>query len=179
MKMNQKSPHARMARLLMEHRTELYAFLRACLRNHHDAEDLLQLVSMAVMEAADQGVEPVAFVPWAREIALRRVLAHRRAAARVRPLDPELVCRLAEASGRVEQARPTTVLSEAMAACLGRLPGETREVLERRYATAAPDFDGIASEVGRSVQGVYALIKRAKVLLRECVEQRLAAETQQ
>src|SRR5204862_7830332 len=101
-------------------RTPLSAFIHACRRTHHDAEDGLQTVSVAIMEEAGQGVEPVAFMPWAREIAWRRVLAYRRGSARQRPLDPAVVRCLAEAAGRVDEARPGPLLREALLRCLSR-----------------------------------------------------------
>ena len=38
---------ARVTALLMKHRADLYAYLLAAVRNRHDAEDLLQDVSLA------------------------------------------------------------------------------------------------------------------------------------
>src|SRR5947208_4511010 len=82
------------ARLLMQHRTALYGYIYACVRNHADAEDILQNVSVAVTESIDKLNDDAGFLPWAREIARRRVLAHRRPAGRVQVFDPELLCRL-------------------------------------------------------------------------------------
>src|SRR5262249_28988856 len=90
------------ARLLMQHRTALYGYIFACVRNHDDAEAILQNVSVAVTESIGQLHDDQGFLPWAREIARRRVLAHRRQARREMPLDPEVVRRLAEAAGQVE-----------------------------------------------------------------------------
>ena len=42
------------ARLLMKHRTSLYGFIFACVRNHDDTEDILQNVSVAVTESIGQ-----------------------------------------------------------------------------------------------------------------------------
>lgn len=174
--MADESIHARLARQLMQHRTELYAFIFACLRNHHDTEDLLQTVSVAVMEAAQENVEPSAFLPWAREIAWRRILAHRRSTGRHRPLDPSLVQAIAEAAGRVDRARPASAFREALLDCLGRVPEETRRVLEMRYDGSVSGLEELAARVGRSVQGVYALLKRGKAALRECMQRRMTSE---
>src|SRR5689334_6364908 len=88
------------ARLLMQHRAALYGYIFACVRNHADAEDILQNVSVAVTESIDRLTSEDGFLPWAREIARRRVLAHRRTARREQPCDPDLVRRLAEAAER-------------------------------------------------------------------------------
>src|SRR3990172_9340434 len=76
--------------LLMKPRAALYAYLFVCVRDHHEAEDLLQDVSVAVMESIGQLRDEEGFLPWAREIARRRVLARRRSSARLRPVDPEM-----------------------------------------------------------------------------------------
>ena len=69
------------ARLMMHHRTALYGYIFACVRNHADAEDILQNVSVAVTESIDRLTSEDGFLPWAREIARRRH-ARRRARAR-------------------------------------------------------------------------------------------------
>ena len=69
------------ARLLMQHRATLYGYIFACVRNHADAEDILQNVCVAVTESIDRLTSEDGFLPWAREIARRRILAHRRTRA--------------------------------------------------------------------------------------------------
>src|SRR5206468_12369395 len=88
------------ARLLMQHRTALYGYIFACVRHHDDAEDIFQNVSVAVTESISQLTDEAGFLPWAREIARRRILAHRRSVRREQPFDPELVRRLADAADR-------------------------------------------------------------------------------
>src|SRR5437899_4440244 len=96
------------ARLLMQHRTALYGYIFACVRNHADAEDVLQNVTVAVMESYGQLRDEEGFLPWSREIARRRVLAHRRQHVREAALDPDLVQALAEAADRIEEKRPAS-----------------------------------------------------------------------
>ena len=75
--MGDSSAHqAEVIRLLTRHHMALYAYIYACVRSHHDAEDILQNVSVAVMGAVDQLTDPEGFLPWAREIARRCVLTH-------------------------------------------------------------------------------------------------------
>jgi len=166
----------RVARLLMQHRAALYAYIFACVRNHNDAEDVLQNVSVAVVESFDQVVDDSGFLPWAREIARRRILSHHRLCRRERVIDPELAQRLAEAAERVEQARPASVQQAALQACLERLPPRSRRIIAERYEGTAGSIQQLAKRFNRSVQAMYALIKRIKIALRECVERRLVAE---
>ena len=46
-------------RLLMQHRTALYGYIYACVRNHADAEDILQNVSVAVTESIENGLSAI------------------------------------------------------------------------------------------------------------------------
>jgi len=166
------------ARLLMHHRTALYGYIYACVRNHADAEDILQNVSVAVTESIERLTDEAGFLPWAREIARRRVLAHRRNSRREQALDPELLARLAEASDRVEKACPASNHRAALMSCLEKLPQRSRRLISMRYDGSAGDMAELAARFGPSVQGIYAQIKRIKVRLRECVQRRLAPEAQ-
>src|SRR4051794_32675068 len=121
------------ARLLMQHRTALYGYIFACVRNHADAEDILQNVSVAVTESIQQLTDDKGFLPWAREIARRRVLAYRRTARRERALDPDLVARLAEAADRVERDCDSSAHRAALMACLESLPDQSRRLIAQRY----------------------------------------------
>ena len=162
------------ARLLMQHRTALYGYIFACVRNHADAEDVLQNVSVAVMESIDQLRDEAGFLPWAREIARRRVLAHKRLAQRERALDPALVLSLAEAADRVEKREPASDQRTALMTCLEGLPAASRKLIAQRYSGV--DASRLAERFGRTVQAIYAQIKRIKLALRACVERRLALE---
>src|SRR6266436_1267685 len=109
-------PHGQVTRLLMQHRTALYGYVFSCVRNHDDAEDIFQNVSVAVTESIPRLTDEAGFLPWAREIARRRILTYRRSARRERPFDPEVVRRLAEAADRVERAQPASGQRAALTA---------------------------------------------------------------
>ena len=167
---------ARVAELLRQHHAALYAYALACVRSHHDAEDVLQDVAVVVTASADKLADEAGFLPWAREIVRRCALAHGRKARREPTLDPELLQRLAEAADRVERARPTPTQQELLHACLDGLPAESRRLILMRYDGSAAGAEDLARRLGRTVQAVYAQLKRIKAALRECVERRLARE---
>jgi RNA polymerase sigma-70 factor (ECF subfamily) len=166
------------ARLLMQHRTALYGYIFASVRNHADAEDILQNVSVAVTESIQQLNDEKGFLPWAREIARRRILAHRRTAHREQAIDPELLARLAEAAERVERMCDSSLHREALMSCLESLPEPSRRLIAERYDGSAASMDELAARFGRSVQSIYARVKRIKAALRDCVERRLSLEVQ-
>ena len=61
-------------------------------------------------------------------------------------------------------------------ACLEQLPPRSRRLIVLRYDGNVAGVDKLAGMFGRSVQGIYAQIKRIKQALRQCVRRRLAAE---
>jgi RNA polymerase sigma-70 factor (ECF subfamily) len=160
----------------MQHRAALYAYIFANVRNHHDAEDILQTVSVTVVESFHQLTSETGFLPWALEIARRRILSHHSKSGREEPLDPDLAIRLAEAAAQVERTYPSRSHEEALRACLEELPPHSRQLIEMRYDGSVRGVDDLAARLGRSVQAVYAQIKRLKELLRRCVQRRLAGE---
>ena len=165
---------ARVTQLLMKHRTELYAYLMAAVRHPHDAEDLLQDVSLAASTSWAQYRPGSPFLAWAREIARRRILDYgRKRSRRMALLEPEVLESLDAASVRLEEEQPVGPHRDALRACLTKVDGDARRILEMRYGGKA-DVSKIARAVGRTVQASYAILKRTKELLRECVLRRLA-----
>src|SRR5262249_17969587 len=124
----------------------------------------------------EQLANETGFLPWAREIARRRILAHRRQSRREVPLDPEVVQHLAEAAGRIEEEEPTPVQRAALLACLETLPGDSRRLIAIPYDGSVAEVQALAGRFGRTGQSIYAQIKRIKAALRECVARRLALE---
>jgi RNA polymerase sigma factor (sigma-70 family) len=156
---------ALVARELMRHRTQLHAYLLAAVRNPHDAEDLLQEVSLAASGSWAQWRPDGPFLPWAREIARRRILDFAKKRDRRHALlDPAVLAALEAAAATLDAERPEP-RREALRKCMDGLDGPDRA-----------DVPRIAGELGRTVQATYAILKRTKLILRDCVERRLASE---
>lgn len=167
---------ARVTQLLMKHRMELYAYLMAAVRNPHDAEDLLQDVSLAASTSWAQYQPGTPFTAWAREIARRRVLDFaKRRNRRAALLEPEVLERLDQASVRLEAEQPIDPHRDALRACLTKVDGDARRVLELRYGEKH-EVSKIARLIGRTVQASYAILKRTKEMLRDCVARRITSE---
>jgi RNA polymerase sigma-70 factor, ECF subfamily len=165
---------ARVTALLMKHRTELYAYLMAAIRNPHDAEDLLQDVSLAASTSWAQYRPGTPFLAWAREISRRRVLDYgKKRSRRMALLEPEVLESLDHAATRLEEDQPLSPYREALRACLGKVDGDARRILELRYGEKT-NVSRISKAVGRTVQASYAIIKRTKEMLRDCVQRRLS-----
>jgi RNA polymerase sigma-70 factor (ECF subfamily) len=163
-----------MARLLVEHRSLLMGYLFACVRNTADAEDLFQELCLAATRSARALRSKEGFIPWAREIARRRVLAHLRQSKQLTPVNPELATRLAETAASLDSSSVIPRRLEALHACLDALPMESRHLLALRYADERCPVEDIARQFGRSVQATYALLKRIRYILRDCINRKVA-----
>jgi len=164
------------AALLIRHRSSLYAYILACVRSHADAEDILQNVSLAVVQADDPPATGERFLAWAREIARRRVLEHFRKSKRLLPIDPHVALRLAEAAERVERKSAGTAHREALLGCLEKLPPESQQVLAACYGDSRASAADLAARFGRTEQAVHSLLYRIRQALRDCVSRRLSVE---
>ena len=158
---------AEIAALLMRHRAPLYAHLLAAVRNPHDAEDLLQEVSMTAARAAESFQSGTNFLAWAREIARRRVLE----LLRERGRSPVALDAL-EVEAASFDDEPDNGRRDALLHCLEEMPPTSRRILDLRYRDAL-DVGKIAAAVGRTIQATYAILKRARVVLRDCAARTL------
>ncbi len=128
----------------------------------------MQEVSIAALGSAESFTPGTNFTAWAREIARRRVLAHVRKRNRGPAyFDPEVLEALCEAANSVESEEPIAERCEILNQCLGKLGEEPRTVLRLKYWDRL-NAEESAREVGRSVQAIYGILKRTRILLRDC-----------
>jgi len=158
-------------RLLTRERRMIQAFVRAIVSDFHLAEDILQEVFVVALQRRDQFVDGTNFCAWVREIARRVALAKVRKSGRdALTLTPEVLDAV-EPSFDLEAERWEEE-RRALSACVESLPEESRKILALRYVQAAP-LTHISFDVGRSTDGVKALLKRIRQRLAECVGARL------
>jgi RNA polymerase sigma-70 factor (ECF subfamily) len=159
---------------LLRVRERATAFCYAVLRNFHAAEDAYQEAALVVVRRMDEYTGS-GFEPWFWTI-LRNVVGGRLRSARRTPVlaDAELLERLAGFAG-ASRAPELEENVDRLAACLGKLGRTMRLVLHWRFLEEA-GCDEIARRLGRTVQGAYALIKRGRQAVRECVRLRAQLE---
>jgi RNA polymerase sigma-70 factor (ECF subfamily) len=170
------SRDARIASLLMRHRNALFGYIYSCVPHASDAEDLLQEVSLVAMRQAQQLRDANEFLPWGIEIARRQILAFRRQASRRSVLAPEVVSALADDAIRISRQEPASRRSEALLACLSELPAHGAQIILARYDDTFTSIEALAEQWKRTVSATYALVKRIRMTLRECVTRRLSEE---
>jgi RNA polymerase sigma-70 factor, ECF subfamily len=159
-------------RLLLEHRSSLFAFILAVTRKMDTAEDIFQEVSLAVCESAESYELGTNFTAWAREIARRRIAANFRRDRRSHQLLALLESRGLEAGfARADEQLAAQQRVAALQDCLSRLGPFVRQLFELRYAGRL-GLSEIAARVSRQPESIRKAIYRGRMTLRKCIERR-------
>lgn len=151
-------------------RVESYAF--AILRDFHLVEDVVQEVAL-IAARRDQLPPDEVVLPWLLETTRRKSLelSRRHRHGKPRFADPTWQA-LAEAWTRERESDESSDRTQALSHCLEQLAEPARAVIDARYGDGLSG-DRIAEQLGRSVQAVYGMLKRARQSLTECVERKL------
>lgn len=161
------SQHRDVTAWAQAHRLEIWRYLRYLGCEAHLADDLVQEVFLRAMRAAFADRGPRARAAWLRAIAGNLYRQHLRG--------PEALS-LDEAEA-TWQARCGDDGGEsyvhALRACVGELPPRLRSALDMRYAENA-SREVIGARLAMRPDGVKSLLRRARELLRRCIERRLS-----
>ena len=167
---------AQFVKLLMEHRSLLHSFIYALVRDVHLAEDILQEMGVVLWTKFGEFRSGSNFGAWAREIAYREVMSAKRREWRAhRHLDEACAFQILEAYRRREEQVDAAVYRDALRACLEKLSGNLRQVLDWRYGSKMTSRQ-IAERLASTAPAVDALVYRGKRALEQCVRGRLSAE---
>ena len=155
-------------RLVIEHRAMIETYAFAITRDLHLIEDVRQEVALVLAGHPERIPDDAGRILWLKEVVRRKSLELlRRQGRAARMLSPEALAQVAAALPP-EPAFPRD-LAAIMAACVDKLGGDARLAILGRYGERL-DVPGIAVRIGRSVQGTYAVLKRARLALEDCVE---------
>ena len=169
-----RDPNEDFLRLFLRHEAELRAFVRACLPQPEDVDEVMQEVSLIAWRKFPMLAEKEQFPRWACLIARFEILKRRRAHARDRlVLDEDILEKLAE-EGAEETSRRQHQLV-ALDDCIAKLPQERRELALTAYAAGA-SMKALAAQMGRTEGSLYQLLARIRQELLRCVERTLGRE---
>jgi RNA polymerase sigma-70 factor (ECF subfamily) len=165
------------ARLWTQALPAVSALIGATVIDFHDAEDLLGQVAETVVTKACDYDPQRPFIPWAMGIARYRILQYfeRRRTDRHVGFDDETLGLLADAHCELAEEAPARLA--ALRQCLGQLQGKSKRVLDMRYLHDHRS-NWIAEKMGMTPGAVWTLLHRARKALAECIDRRLAANTQ-
>lgn len=159
---------AHVGQLLITEEVRIKAYILSIMRDPEAADEIFQQVAVTALQKAERFEPGSNFRAWAFSIARLACLEHFRKASRA-VASSELIDLMAdEAAGAEEEPQH---LVSALYECLGEVPDDSRKVLFMRYVEGCP-VETIASFVSRTVQATYALIKRLKTKVRECLQRK-------
>ena len=162
------------AKLFTSHQHQLFGYILALVQNLADAEDVLQQTGLIIWRKFGEFPVGGEFEPWARRIALyeaRNFLKTKRR-SRIRFSDEFLD---AVADARAARADMHQSRLEALAACMDKLSGADRELIELCYAETG-SIKQAAEKIDRPVGGVYKSLERIRNALMKCINRTLAGE---
>jgi RNA polymerase sigma-70 factor (ECF subfamily) len=139
-------------RLYREHRDRLVRLVERELRDHDDAEDVVQTAFLDAQRALERGTIPRNPHAWLAAIALNAAHRLRRRRLKAEPLE--------------EYAVQEAVAMSEIRAALGSLPKQQRVAVLYRDVLGL-SYDETAEQMGTSVNAVTMLLHRGRQQLRE------------
>jgi RNA polymerase sigma-70 factor (ECF subfamily) len=163
---------------LLKNRQALLGFVFALTRDQVLAEEIFQEVALAILNEGSAGKEVDPFMPWAREVARRRVAEFYRKTQRREQLLPlsDSMAELVALSFQENEEDPDqgTLRLKHLRGCVQKLSARAREAIEQRYRSGH-EIDHIATAMSLQTDSVNVLLSKARKVLAECVRSRLSA----
>jgi RNA polymerase sigma-70 factor (ECF subfamily) len=161
--------------LFLAQASQIRGFIGALVPDCHRANDIFQDVFLTTSRLADRFERGSNFNAWVRAIARNKVLQEQSRCAKMRhshlPLDETLLECLEPDFEEVEET--WVQRKAALAKCLEQVAPKARQIVDLRFEQDVPP-QKIALTLGWTVNAVRVALSRARRLLFECVERRLA-----
>lgn len=147
----------------------LKGYIYSVIRDYHATDDILQEIAIVVAQKAATFDFDRPTRPWFMGIAKKQIQRWFRAKGKRQvhvsfDLLEDFICENENFTTDAMTSRET-----ALKKCVSKLPAKQKNILNLRYADGM-NCEEIAGVVHRSVQGIYAVLKRLKGSLRTCVE---------
>lgn len=158
--------------LFISHVEELRAFVTAFMPDPDVAEEVIHATFTAVTKRAGEYAPEQPFNTWLQSIARENVvLLAEKASAESRPFSADVI----EVLG---PGRTTTNLTperlKVLEECIMALAPQTRRLVQLRYRQAMRPAE-VAEVMGWTAASVRVALSRARTVLRDCVERKMAA----
>jgi RNA polymerase sigma-70 factor (ECF subfamily) len=165
--MNQPDRAEEFVYQLARHERMVAAYVMTLVPHASDADDILQEAKIVMWRNFAKFQTNTNFGAWARKIAFHQILAYRKRCKRDRLEFSEdfLAAVSAEADASAEHLEQR---QRALNDCIGKLPGDHREVVHLRYQDGL-DLEAMAARLGRTVAALYRQLSRIRQSLHECV----------
>lgn len=147
------------------------AFISSVVRNHADAQDILQDVAVAILEGHSITPSGEDFTAWTIGVARHKIADHFRRKKRLQFVMADEVLRDV-ADAFAAQVDLWTAEGHALEQCLDRVKGDAKHLLDLRYRDGHSPQE-IARRLGRTSDAIRASLLRVRRGLRDCIERRL------
>jgi RNA polymerase sigma-70 factor (ECF subfamily) len=169
--MNPTTDHRRFLQKFIAGERLLRGYLLSATGDFHEAEDLLQEISVALWESFDRYDESRSFHAWALGIARHKVLDWReKKGRRGAMLSPDVLDLIGQV--QVEDADLLSERRPLLQKCIEALPEHLRKIVDLRYRDGLP-LEALSSRLDRSTGAVQVALVRIRRALRDCVDQKL------
>ena len=150
----------------------LTGYLLAATGNPHEAEDLLQEVSVALWEGFERFDPKRSFTAWALGIARHKVIDWRGRQGR---REAVLALEVLDGLGRtaLDESEMLAERRTVLHRCIEGLPAHLREMVALRYRDGLP-LEELAAQFGRNLGAIQMALVRIRRALRDCVDRKLA-----
>jgi RNA polymerase sigma-70 factor (ECF subfamily) len=155
------------------HARRVYAYVLTLVNNWADADDVFQETSATLWEKIDEFEPGTDFGAWACRIAYFKALSLSQSHRKFELRD-QLFMEAVEA-GTAEIAAELDSRFLALQECMNKLATDDRTVMSLRYAEGRSPQQ-IAEQTGRSLSGIYKLLRRVHESLFKCIQRRIARE---
>ena len=166
--------HETFIALLATHEPVIRATIRAVIRRPEDVDEVMQSVSIVAWRKFDSVTDSDGFAKWACVIARYEILKFQRGKARERfQLDESLVEKITAEGAEEVPVRSRRITH--LEVCLQLLPEARRRLVMEAYEPGRSIKD-LAIAQGKTTDGLYQLLRRIRLKLKQCVERRTAKE---
>lgn len=163
----------RMVQVLSQYQVMIQAQARSICGDWQLAEDVYQEIAMILAKDPDAIPEDDGVIPWLREMTRRKSLEWGRKHRRMpQLLDEQILCQVADEVDAGERGAEIE-LKEQLEQCLDKMTEQQQDILYGRYHEGASGEE-LARRSGRTVQAIYAILKRARMAIERCVQQHQA-----
>ncbi len=168
------SDKGRFINLFLKAEPRIYAFIRSQIPHRADAEDVLQETALTLWTKFDDFREGSDFLAWAYQVARFKIQHHLEKQSRRQRLFSQAFIELV--ATRTEQLSDyLSELESLLIECMKKLPDADREVVQLSYGSDAT-LETVAQQLGRPLNTIKSVLKRARRILYECIQRALNME---
>ena len=159
----------------LEHRNELFSYIRAMVRDSHEAEDLFQEIAVAVIKKGEEE-EIRNFKAWIKQVArnqLKTIIRNKSRRKNFNLPTPEMMELIDKCY--LENDTPNDYFQDqydALLECLKKVKSKVAEIIRRRFVEDE-SYKDIAQILQLSEEATRKASLRARAKLAECVQNQM------